>query len=154
MATLAGGVRQFRQHGSSNAVCHSNGKGCVVILKNPLSSMAVKQQRLTCRPLFTKAHLRFDRRAVGQIPPKCKETSNLMWLFLIGFILVLFVCWNLFWTITNLKIKCVIETKNTWFTGFFTVLIALAHGVPFRTKKKNDTLVPKFFWPTVIEKNF
>ena len=46
----------------------------------------------------------------------------------------MFVCWNLFCTIANLKIKCVIETKNTWFTGFFTVLIALAHGVPFRTK--------------------
>ena len=49
---------------------------------------------------------------VGQIPPKCKETSNLMWLTLIWFILVLFVFWNLFWTIANLRIKCVTETKN------------------------------------------
>ena len=32
------------------------------------------------------------RLTVGQIPPKCKETSNLMWLPLIWFILVLFVC--------------------------------------------------------------
>ena len=49
---------------------------------------------------------------VGQIPPKCKETSNLMWLSLIWCILVLFVCWNLFCTIANLRIKCVTETKN------------------------------------------
>ena len=49
---------------------------------------------------------------VGQIPKKCKETSNLMWLSLIWFILVLFVCWNLFCTIANLRIKCVTETKN------------------------------------------
>ena len=53
-----------------------------------------------------------------------------MWLSLIWFILVLFVCWNLFCTIANLRIKCVTETKNvsvlfyknvkssfsTWFT--------------------------------------
>ena len=45
-------------------------------------------------------------------PPKCKETSNLMWLSLIWFILVLFVCWNLFCTIANLRIKCVTEIKN------------------------------------------
>lgn len=39
--------------------CHSKccREACVVILKNPLSSKTVKQQRLTCRPLFTKAHL-------------------------------------------------------------------------------------------------
>ena len=59
---------------------------------------------------------------VGQIPPKCKETSNLMWFSLIWFILVLFVCWNLFCTLANLRIKCVTETKNvkssfsTWLT--------------------------------------
>ena len=35
-----------------------------------------------------------------------------MWLSLIWFILVLFVCWNLFCTIVNLRIKCVTETKN------------------------------------------
>ena len=52
------------------------------------------------------------RRTVGQIPQKCKETSNLMWLSLIWFISVLFVCWNLFCTIANLRIKCVTETKN------------------------------------------
>ena len=52
------------------------------------------------------------RHTVGQNPQKCKETSNLMWLSLIWFILVLFVCWNLFWTIANLRIKCVTETKN------------------------------------------
>ena len=71
-----------------------------------------------------------------------------MWLSLIWFILVLFVCWNLFCTIVNLRIKCVTETKNVsvlfykilkssflydshiWFWGFFTLLVALAHGVP------------------------
>ena len=52
------------------------------------------------------------RLTVGQIPKKCKETLNLMWLSLIWFILVLFVCWNLFCTIANLRIKCVTETKN------------------------------------------
>ena len=51
-------------------------------------------------------------RTVGQIPQKCKETSNLMWLSMIWFISVLFVCWNLFCTIANLRIKCVTETKN------------------------------------------
>ena len=35
-----------------------------------------------------------------------------MWLSLIWFILVLFLCWNLFWTIANLRIKCVTETKS------------------------------------------
>ena len=62
------------------------------------------------------------------------------------FILVLFVCWNLFWTIANLRVKCVTETKNVsllfyknlkssfvndshiWLEGFFTFLVALAHG--------------------------
>ena len=53
-----------------------------------------------------------QRHTVGQILPKCKETSNLMWLSLIWFILVLFFCQNLFCTIVNLKIKCVTETKN------------------------------------------
>ena len=46
------------------------------------------------------------------IPKKYKETSNLMWLSMIWFISVLFVCWNLFCTKTNLRIKCVTETKN------------------------------------------
>ena len=35
-----------------------------------------------------------------------------MWLSLIAFILILFVCWNLFCTIVNLRIKCVTETEN------------------------------------------
>ena len=43
---------------------------------------------------------------VGQIPKKCKETSNLMWLLLIWFILGVFACWNLFCTIASLRIKC------------------------------------------------
>ena len=50
------------------------------------------------------------RHIVGPIPQKCKET--LMWLSLMWFILVLFVCWNLFCTIANHRIKCVTETKN------------------------------------------
>ena len=83
-------------------------------------------------------------RTAGQIPKKFKETSNLMWLSLIWAILVLFVCWNLFCTLANLRIKCVTETKNvsllfyknlkssfsSWPTGFFTFLFALALGVP------------------------
>ena len=52
---------------------------------------------------------------VGQIPQKCKETSNLVWLSFIWFILFLFVCRNLFCTIANLRIKCVIETKSVPF---------------------------------------
>ena len=66
-------------------------------------------------------------RTVGQIPKKCKETSNLIWLSLI-------------------RIKCVTKTKNVsvlfrknlkpsflhdsniWLWGFFVLLVALAHG--------------------------
>ena len=93
-------------------------------------------------------------RTVGQIPKKCKETSNLMWLSLIWFIVVLFVCWNLFCTLANLRIKCVTETKNvsllfyknlkpsfsTWLTGFFTFLVALTHGVPSTIFARFDSL--------------
>ena len=75
---------------------------------------------------------------------KKPQTTNLMWLSLIWAILVLFVCWNLFYTLANLRIKCVTETKNvsllfyknlkssfsTWLTGFFTFFVTLAHGVP------------------------
>ena len=57
------------------------------------------------------------RSTVGQIPKKCKETSNLMWLSMIWFISVLIVCWHLFCTILNLRIKCVTETKDV--SGFF-----------------------------------
>ena len=96
------------------------------------------------------------RHTVGQIPKKCKETSNLMWLSLIWFILVLFVCWNLFCTIANLRIKCVTETKNVsvlfyknlkssflhdshiWLWGFFTLLVALAHGVAHQVNNKSN----------------
>jgi hypothetical protein len=35
-----------------------------------------------------------------------------MWLWLVSFNLVLFICWNLSCTIANLRIKCVSETKN------------------------------------------
>ena len=91
--------------------------------------------------------LPLPRHTVGQIKKECKETLNLMWLSLIWFILFLFVCWNLFCTITNLRIKCVTETKNVsvlfyknlkssflhdshiWLWGFFTLLVALAHAV-------------------------
>ena len=86
-------------------------------------------------------------RTICQIPKKCKETSNLMWLPLIWLVLFLFVCWNLFCTIANLRIKCVTETKtdsvlfykhlkssfldvaHIWLWGFFTLLDALAHDV-------------------------
>ena len=100
------------------------------------------------------------RRTVGQIPPKCKETSNLMWLSLIWFILVLFVCWNLFWTIANLRIKCVTETKNVfvlfyknlkssfstwhiWHWGFFTFLVALAQGAAAAARSLQGKLEAK-----------
>ena len=61
------------------------------------------------------------------------------------FILFLFVCWNLFCTIANLRIKSVTETKkmsvllytnlrssflhdsHNWLWVFFTLLVALAH---------------------------
>ena len=77
---------------------------------------------------------------MAQIPKKCKETSFLMWLSLILFILILFVCWNLFCTIANLRIKCLTETKNVsifyymthkhiWVWDFFTFLVVLAHSV-------------------------
>ena len=49
---------------------------------------------------------------VGQIPPKCKETSNLMWLSLM-FILVLIACWNLF---------CTRGRSQTTFTRFWLFL--------------------------------
>ena len=75
---------------------------------------------------------------------KKPQTTNLMWLSLIWAILVLFVCWNLFYTLANLRIKCVTETKNvsllfyknlksnfsTLLRGFFTFLVALVNGVP------------------------
>ena len=57
-------------------------------------------------------HFFGHRRTVGQIPKKCKETSNVMWLSMLWVISVLFVCWNLFCTIANHRIKCVTETKN------------------------------------------
>ena len=87
-----------------------------------------------------------NRHTVGQIYQKCEETSNLMWLSLIWFILFLFVCSNLFCTIANFRIKCVTETKHVsvlfyknlkssflhdshiWLWGFFTFLVDLAQG--------------------------
>ena len=97
---------------------------------------------LICFEKEKKRNVTMRWRTVGQIPPKCKETLNLMWLSLIWFILVLFVCWNLFCTIANIRIKCVTETKkislllnqaflhdsHIWLWGFFTLLAALAHG--------------------------
>ena len=70
-----------------------------------------------CKALIMYPSFEWQRRGlawhtVGQIPKKCKETSNLMWLSMIWFLSVLFVCWNLFCTIANLRIKCVTETKN------------------------------------------
>jgi hypothetical protein len=107
-------------------------------------------------PTIFRQHTAVPRHTVGQIPKKCKETSNLMWLSLIWFILVLFVCWNLFCTLANLRIKCVTETQNislffyknlkssfsTWFTGFFTFLVALAHGAPAQLPPYTSVAVP------------
>ena len=108
---------------------------------NFLGALACARSPLSYRPPPPPA-----RRTVGQIPQKCKETSNLMWLSLIWFILVLFVCWNLFCIIANLRIKCVTEPKkfsvlfyknlkssflhdsHIWLWGFFTLLVALVHG--------------------------
>ena len=50
------------------------------------------------------------RHTIGQITKKCKETSDLMWLSLLWFILILLVWSNLFCTIANLRIKFVTET--------------------------------------------
>ena len=72
-----------------------------------------------------------------------------MWLSLIQFISVLFVFWNLFCAIVNIRIKCVTENQNCfcfekilnqaflhyshiWLSGLFTFLVALAHGAPPR----------------------
>ena len=49
-------------------------------------------------------------RTVGQIPKNVKKPQT--WLSLIWLISFFFVCWNLFCTIANLRIKCVTETKN------------------------------------------
>ena len=54
------------------------------------------------------------RRTVGQILPKCKETSKFVWFSMIWLISVLFVCWNLFSTIAKLRIKCVTKSKNVF----------------------------------------
>ena len=54
----------------------------------------------------------FTRNTVGQIPQKCKETSNLMWLSLISYGLFLFGCLFVKTYFANLRIKCVTETKN------------------------------------------
>ena len=100
-------------------------------------------------------------RTVGHILKNCKETSNLMWLPMIWFILFLFVCWSLFCTIANLRIECVTEIKNVpallyknlkssflhdshiWLWGFFTLLDVLAHGVAAHLNKKNNIFKPK-----------
>ena len=60
--------------------------------------------------MFVIFNLQWHR--VGQKRQKCKETSNMMWLSLIWFISFMFVCWNLFCIIANLRIKCVTETNN------------------------------------------
>ena len=89
-------------------------------------------------------------RTVGQISKKCKETSNWMRLSLIWFILFHFVCllklilydskaqnqmydWKrkcfcfvLFYK--NLKSSFLYDT-HIWLWSFFTLLLALAHGV-------------------------
>jgi hypothetical protein len=76
----------------------------------------------------------------------------------------LFVCWNLFCTIANLRIKFVTETKNVsvliyknlkssflhdshiWLWCFFTLLVALAHGAPQRIwARQGPIFYPKFF---------
>ena len=60
--------------------------------KAPLLSLFLSSSRLS----FCNRSLRnMSRHTVGQIPKKCKETSNLMWLLLKQFILFLFVCWKL-----------------------------------------------------------
>ena len=79
----------------------------------------------------------------GQIPPKCKETSNLMWSSLTWFILFSFVFWNLFWMIANLRIKYVKETKNV------SVLFKKNLKLSFSTFDSKVSLQSWLLWPTV-----
>ena len=86
-------------------------------------------------------------RTIGQIPPKCKETSKLIWLSLMWIILVLFGCWKLFCTLVNLRsnvsllfYKNLKPSFSTWLTGFFTFLVALTHGVPSTIFARFDSL--------------
>ena len=69
-----------------------------------------------------------------------------MWLSLIWFILFLFVCWNLFCTIANLKIKCVTETKNV--SVLFKPKIKLFY-ITYRFVSE-VSLHSWLIWPTVV----
>ena len=83
-------------------------------------------------------------RTVGQIPQKCKETLNLMWLSLICFILVLFICWNLFWT----------SESNVWlkpkmFLFCFPKILTQAFLHDSHTFDSEVSLRSWLRWPTV-----
>ena len=92
---------------------------------------------------------------VGQIPQKCKETSNLMWFSLIWFILVLFVCWKLFcsesivwlqpkmflFRSTKILNQAFRHNSHIWLWGFFTFLVVLAHILPDGKKINLKTYV-------------
>ena len=87
------------------------------------------------------------RRTVGQIPNKCKETSKLMWLSMIWFILVLFACWNLICTIASLRIKCVTETQKC--LGFFYKNVKSSFSTWLTHLTLRFFLHSWLLWPTV-----
>ena len=67
-----------------------------------------------------------------------------MWLSLIWFLLFWFVCWNLFCTIANLRIKCVTETKLFCFTKILNQAFYMTHTFDFEV-----SLHYWLLWPTV-----
>ena len=88
-------------------------ESCIEFRKNPqYLKNAETPHCATIAAFWCRQARRRQRHTVGQIPQKCKETSNLMWLSLIWVILILFVSWNLFCRIANLIIKYMTETKN------------------------------------------
>ena len=88
-------------------------------------------------------------RTVSQIPQKCKETSNLMWLSIVWFISVLFVYWNLFCTIANLRIKWVTKTKNGSVLFYKNVKSSILRVDAMPLSLKN-LLLNEFIWLQLI----
>ena len=74
------------------------------------------------------------RRTVGQIPKNVKKPQICCDRSLIQF---MFVCWNLFCTIANLRIKCLTETKN----------VSVLFYKNYKSSFLHDThLIPRFLY--------
>ena len=84
-------------------------------------------------------------RTVGQIPKNVKKPKT--WLSLIWLISFFFVCWNLFCTIANLRIKCVTETKNVSVLIYKNLKIKLSTWLTHLTLRV--FLHFWLLWPTV-----